>query len=178
MWLHASVNTCILLFVHILIYCYFLKDSNSDAPAPSAFRDLPVPKGSPANGDLIMGVPATPEDHEDLSEFKFAKFAATYFQVKIVPPFHKIYRISHIHGSIDTLCQMIEGFWDKFEKVCDATIRNIRSRFFIVILFDTLCIRCKKVMNKWILREMCPINIPGSRSRTPFCIFKHRETSW
>ena len=29
-----------------------------------------------------MGVPTTPEDHEDLSEYKFAKFAATYFQVR------------------------------------------------------------------------------------------------
>ena len=28
-----------------------------------------------------MGVPVTPEDYEDLSEFKFPKFATTYFQV-------------------------------------------------------------------------------------------------
>lgn len=55
------------------------KDSNSEAPAPSAFRDLPVPKNI-GNGDVIMGVPTTPEDYEDLTEFKFAKFAATYFQ--------------------------------------------------------------------------------------------------
>ena len=27
-----------------------------------------------------MGVPTSPEDHEDLSEYKFQKFAATYFQ--------------------------------------------------------------------------------------------------
>ena len=27
-----------------------------------------------------MGVPTTPEDYEDLSEYKFQKFAATYFQ--------------------------------------------------------------------------------------------------
>ena len=27
-----------------------------------------------------MGVPEAPEDHEDLSEYKFQKFAATYFQ--------------------------------------------------------------------------------------------------
>ena len=32
------------------------------------------------NGDIIMGVPTTPEDYEDLSEYKFQKFAATYFQ--------------------------------------------------------------------------------------------------
>jgi hypothetical protein len=44
------------------------KDSGSEAPAPSAFRDLPVPKNI-QNGDMrdvIMGVPSTPEDYEDL----------------------------------------------------------------------------------------------------------------
>ena len=40
------------------------KDSNSDAPAPSAFRDLPAPKNI-QNGELIMGVPTVPEDHEE-----------------------------------------------------------------------------------------------------------------
>ena len=55
------------------------RDSNSDAPAPSAFRDLPAPKNI-QNTDVIMGVPATPKDNEDLSEFKFVEYAATYFQ--------------------------------------------------------------------------------------------------
>ena len=60
------------------------KDDNvSESQAPSAFRDLPAPKAV-QNGcgvdDLIMGVPAAPEDHEDLSEYNFQKFAATYFQ--------------------------------------------------------------------------------------------------
>ena len=32
------------------------------------------------NGDIIMGVPASKEDYEDLSDYKFQKFAATYFQ--------------------------------------------------------------------------------------------------
>ena len=32
------------------------------------------------NGDVITGIPSKPEDFEDLSEFKFQKFAATYFQ--------------------------------------------------------------------------------------------------
>ena len=44
-------------------------------------RDLPAPKTVQNGGDVIMGVPATPEDNEDLSEYNFAKFAATYFQV-------------------------------------------------------------------------------------------------
>jgi myosin-7 len=50
---------------------------------PSAFRDL----GGAASGslmgstaDLINAVPMTAEDVEDLSEYKFHKFAATYFQ--------------------------------------------------------------------------------------------------
>ena len=34
------------------------------------------------NGDIIMGVPASKEDYEDLSDYKFQKFAATYFQGK------------------------------------------------------------------------------------------------
>jgi hypothetical protein len=44
------------------------KDSGSEAPAPSAFRDLPAPKNN-QNGDIrdaIMSVPSTPEDYEDL----------------------------------------------------------------------------------------------------------------
>ena len=58
------------------------KDSGSDAQAPSAFRDLPAPSknGTLTNGEIIMGVPTTQEDYEDLSEFKFQKFASTYFQ--------------------------------------------------------------------------------------------------
>lgn len=52
------------------------KDSNSDAPAPSAFRDLPAPKNI-QNGELIMGVPTTPEDHEETkinnAKYKYLK---------------------------------------------------------------------------------------------------------
>ena len=45
-------------------------------------RDLPAPKSVQNGGDVIMGVPdASPEERlEDLSEYKFQKFAATYFQ--------------------------------------------------------------------------------------------------
>ena len=60
----------------------FLENQNdniSESQAPSAFRDLPVPKVV-QNGDIIPGIPSMPEDHEDLSEYKFQKFAATYFQ--------------------------------------------------------------------------------------------------
>ncbi len=55
------------------------KDTVSESQAPSAFRDLPAPKVI-QNGDIIPGIPTTPEDHEDLSEYKFQKFATTYFQ--------------------------------------------------------------------------------------------------
>merc|ERR1711860_60286 len=60
----------------------FLENQNdniSESQAPSAFRDLPVPKVV-QNGDILSGIPSMPEDHEDLSEYKFQKFAATYFQ--------------------------------------------------------------------------------------------------
>jgi myosin-7 len=61
----------------------FLEDQKDrePAPAPTAFIDLPAPKTLDRN-DVIMGVPVTPEDYEDLSEFKFPKFATTYFQVR------------------------------------------------------------------------------------------------
>merc|ERR1719367_1439933 len=58
------------------------RDSVNEHQAPSAFRDLPAPKGGAhlSNGEVIMGVPTMPEDFEDLSDFKFPKFATTYFQ--------------------------------------------------------------------------------------------------
>merc|ERR1712223_1643603 len=58
------------------------RDSVNEHQAPSAFRDLPAPKGGAhlSSGEVIMGVPTTPEDFEDLSEFKFQKYASTYFQ--------------------------------------------------------------------------------------------------
>ena len=57
------------------------KDTASESQAPTAFRDLPIQKnGTLTNGDIIMGVPTTQEDYEDLSDFKFPKFATTYFQ--------------------------------------------------------------------------------------------------
>ena len=57
------------------------KDTASESQAPTAFRDLPIQKnGTLTNGDIIMGVPTTQEDYEDLSDFKFPKFAMTYLQ--------------------------------------------------------------------------------------------------
>lgn len=55
------------------------KDNISESQAPSAFRDLPAPKVV-QNGDIMSGIPTVPEDHEDLSEYMFQKFATTYFQ--------------------------------------------------------------------------------------------------
>ncbi|EEB17358.1 myosin VII, putative [Pediculus humanus corporis] len=60
----------------------FLPDSSSEAPTStretSVFNDLPSPKADPHEIISPMHVPS--EDEEDLSEFKFHKFAATYFQ--------------------------------------------------------------------------------------------------
>ncbi|XP_049856810.1 myosin-VIIa [Schistocerca gregaria] len=61
----------------------FLPDSSSEAPAPretSVFMDLPS-KTDPQ--EIISAMQTTPDDEEDLSEFKFQKFAATYFQGNI-----------------------------------------------------------------------------------------------
>ncbi|PSN40501.1 Myosin-VIIa [Blattella germanica] len=63
----------------------FLPDSSSEAPAPtretSVFMDLPASKPDPH--EIISPMQTAPEDEEDLSEFKFQKFAATYFQGNI-----------------------------------------------------------------------------------------------
>ncbi|XP_055853290.1 myosin-VIIa [Episyrphus balteatus] len=62
----------------------FLPDSSSEAPTPhggretSVFQDLP--HGNHLNNDDIITPMHVSEDEEDLSEFKFIKFAATYFQ--------------------------------------------------------------------------------------------------
>lgn len=64
----------------------FLPDSSSEAPTParetSVFNDLVAPK---ADEQEIISSPVqtASEDEEDLSEFKFHKFAATYFQGNI-----------------------------------------------------------------------------------------------
>jgi myosin-7 len=72
----------------------FLPDNGSEAPPPSAFRvivvlsvylticayllqDLPNPPR--ADEDAMSTPDLTPADVEDLSEYKFQKFAATYF---------------------------------------------------------------------------------------------------
>jgi len=62
----------------------FLPDSSSDAPTPhggretSVFNDLPHAQN--VNQEDIIAPIHISEDEEDLSEFKFQKFAATYFQ--------------------------------------------------------------------------------------------------
>ncbi|XP_014247796.1 myosin-VIIa isoform X2 [Cimex lectularius] len=60
----------------------FLPDSSSEAPLParetSVFKDLPTAKAD--QQEVINQIQMATEDEEDLSEFKFQKFAATYFQ--------------------------------------------------------------------------------------------------
>lgn len=46
----------------------------------SVFNDLP---SQPAESEIITPMQTASEDEEDLSEFKFQKFAATYFQGNI-----------------------------------------------------------------------------------------------
>ncbi|XP_051159362.1 myosin-VIIa [Leptopilina boulardi] len=63
----------------------FLPDSSSEAPTPgretSVFNDLPAPKID--QQEIISPLQTASEDEEDLSEYKFQKFAATYFQGNI-----------------------------------------------------------------------------------------------
>jgi myosin-7 len=41
------------------------------------------------NGEIITGIPTLPKDYEDLSEYKFQKFATTYFQGNVTHQFSK-----------------------------------------------------------------------------------------
>ncbi|XP_055405139.1 unconventional myosin-VIIa [Bubalus kerabau] len=51
-----------------------------EGQAPSGFEDLERGRGEMVEEDLDAALPLPDEDEEDLSEYKFAKFAATYFQ--------------------------------------------------------------------------------------------------
>ncbi|XP_032213810.1 unconventional myosin-VIIa [Mustela erminea] len=51
-----------------------------EGQAPSGFEDLEHGRGEMVEEDLDAALPLPDEDEEDLSEYKFAKFAATYFQ--------------------------------------------------------------------------------------------------
>ncbi|NWS22557.1 MYO7A protein, partial [Pachyramphus minor] len=51
-----------------------------DGQAPSGFEDLEQAQKELEEEDLDAALPLPEEEEEDLSEYKFAKFAATYFQ--------------------------------------------------------------------------------------------------
>ncbi|XP_051903200.1 unconventional myosin-VIIa-like isoform X3 [Hippocampus zosterae] len=55
---------------------------NQDGQAPAGFEDLVnVPRGEEAEAEVVNeALPLPDEEDEDLSEYKFSKFAATYFQ--------------------------------------------------------------------------------------------------
>lgn len=56
-------------------------ESVNEQVGPSAFKDLEASRENAINGGEVEGsIPAVPEDKDDLSEYKFQKFAATYFQ--------------------------------------------------------------------------------------------------
>ena len=58
-------------------------DSAGEGMAPTAFKDLEESRRravAQQNGWDVSGSLPLPEDDEDISEYKFAKFAATYFQ--------------------------------------------------------------------------------------------------
>ncbi|XP_026757269.2 myosin-VIIa isoform X1 [Galleria mellonella] len=68
----------------------FLPDSSSEAPAPkdtSVFSDLPQARAD--QQEMVTPMQTTSEDEEDLSEFKFQKFAATYFQGNVTHQYSK-----------------------------------------------------------------------------------------
>ncbi|XP_043214510.1 myosin-VIIa-like isoform X4 [Amphibalanus amphitrite] len=71
------------------VFGFLQPDGAGEAAASQAFGGFqPLPKG-PANGEVISALPAAPEEVEDLSEFKFAKFAATFFQGNVGPQYSR-----------------------------------------------------------------------------------------
>ena len=68
------------------VFGYLQNEDDKDVKRdPAAFKDLPQKKRK--KSEVMIGVPAAPEDNEDLSEFSFQKFAKTYFQgIVILPP--------------------------------------------------------------------------------------------
>ncbi|PIO38440.1 hypothetical protein AB205_0065430, partial [Aquarana catesbeiana] len=51
-----------------------------DGQAPTGFEDLERAQGDMEEADLDDSLPLPEEEEEDLSEYKYAKFSATYFQ--------------------------------------------------------------------------------------------------
>ncbi|XP_018425261.1 PREDICTED: unconventional myosin-VIIa [Nanorana parkeri] len=51
-----------------------------EGQAPTGFEDLERNRGDMEEADLDQSLPLPEEEEEDLSEYKYAKFAATYFQ--------------------------------------------------------------------------------------------------
>ena len=66
-------------------------DNMSEHNGPSAFRDLEKPKGDLSDQIDIEGIvpPVPQEEMEDLSEYKFQKFATTYFQGNVGHFYHR-----------------------------------------------------------------------------------------
>ncbi|CAN7975068.1 unnamed protein product [Ixodes persulcatus] len=56
-------------------------ESVNEQVGPSGFKDLEASRENAINGGEVEGsIPAAPEEKDDLTEYKFQKFAATYFQ--------------------------------------------------------------------------------------------------
>lgn len=56
-------------------------DSVNEQAAPTAFKDLELRRDANLNSEAEGSIPSVPHDHsEDLSQYTFQKFAATYFQ--------------------------------------------------------------------------------------------------
>ena len=61
-------------------------DSVNEQAAPTAFKDLELPRDANLSSEAEGSIPSVPQDHsEDLSQYTFQKFAATYFQGKRDP---------------------------------------------------------------------------------------------
>lgn len=78
---------------------------------------------------MVTPMQTTSEDEEDLSEFKFQKFAATYFQGNVT---HQYSRKPLKHPLLPLHTQ-----GDQLVSICDIWISNILVVFYIVCMKDS-----------------------------------------
>lgn len=97
------------------------------------FQDLPAPKAD--QQEIISPVQTASEDEEDLSEFKFQKFAATYFQGNITHQYSRKplkHPLLSLHTQGDQLVSMLV-----FKKLFLKYLNHDKFKFLSILLYTS-----------------------------------------